>query len=581
MTNKAGQNSKKQHSAELETSLDADSLKIKPLAATQKSEVHPFPQAPGQMPPSAMEQPLSQIANDRLLPEDDIHSFFKIRSSVGHDSFGFSFATKLFLGTIVTAMIFVCAYNYKRKFAVASDRIADRWLGVNPSQYIPAFGPRAKTKMSSGAINSARGGQKKPSSQNFPSDPLIPMIRNGQWSQVDQRITGKCVRWEATRDCALKGFYYAHRAMNQMTKPMLSVSDTSIGALEPQTKGLWHLAAALATTDANAREKRFEQAVRSIAPQDLSLRHILFDEMITGLYKSRQFHDLPRYMRLVDAEPKSRFTRSDLAKWRVLAGLTAPSNARPAIYKNALRDDQTSLRGDPQILILLTPEMIRSGQGSAFAELVSDANTNATASAIDKELYRGLMQSSVRLKYAQGQRTEYAALLAKYVGTFGKDPFSQHFNAVTQLNIGSDERNRNALNELRGMKTNAPWETWVIYAFALLRTGQPAKIDSMISVLGSRSQPPEIQMWGTILKSEKLLALKHAKEAEQAVKGLFAAMPNHSAVVDLMMRIYQAENRIPESSALRIKLDDLKAKTSYWSSPEMLRSPFGPLALVK
>lgn len=579
MTNNAGKSPKNNRAVELDAPAGGEALKIKTLAATQKSALHPFPQAAAQSTPHGLDQPLSQIANDRLLPEDDIHSFFKIRAAVGSDSFGFSAGTKFLFGVIVVVAVFACAYNYKPKFAAAADRIAQRWVGMSPDPYIPAFGPRAKTKMRS--ETGRPSGRQTNRSSSFASDPLMTMIRNGQWSQAEQRMAGKCLRWEATRDCAMKGFYYSHRAMNQMTKPMLAVSETSVGALEPQSKGLWHLAAALATADANARETRFGKALRAIAPQDLNLRSILFDEMITGLYKSRQFNDLPRYLRLVDAEPKSRFSTSDVAKWRSLVGLTAPSTARPLIYKNTLRENQTSLRRDPQILILLTPEMIRSGQAAAFAELIGEANTNATVSGIDKELRRGLMQSSIRLKFAQGQRAEYAVVLAKYVEIFGKDPFSQHFSAVTQLNIGSDDRNRKALDELRGMKSNAPWETWVIYAFGLLRTGQPTRIDSMISVLGSRSQPPEIQMWGTILKSEKLLALKRAQEAEQSLKGLFTAMPNHSAVVDLMMRIYQAENRIPESSALRIKLDDLRAKTSYWSSPEMLRSPFGPLALVK
>ena len=585
MADKAGQNPNVNRSIELDAPVaGTPRLQLKPLAATVKSPSQPFPNpanSASQQPQARQgkdQAPLSQIANDGLLPEDDMSSFFKNRAVVARNHFGISSGMKCFIAMVISAFVFVGAYNYKRKFAEATDRVADRWLGFYPGNYIPAFGPRSKAKQS---FTENLAHQKNTSSQKYFSDPIVTMTRNGQWTQVEQRISGKCVRWDATRDCALKGFYYSHRAMNQMTKPILSISETTAGKLEPQSKALWYLAAALATTDGNGRERRFQQALHALAPKDLEMRRILFDEMITGLYKDRQFNDIPRFMRIVDTEPKANVSRSDLAKWRSLASLSAPSNARVTIYTSALREDRTSFRGDPQILILLTPEMIRSGLAASFSDLVAEANTNATASSVDKELRRGLMQSSIRLKYAQGQRAEYAVLLARYAESLGKDPFSQHYSTVTQLNIGTDDRNQNALEELRGMRPNAPWETWVLYAFALLRTGQPTKIDSMISVLSTRSQPPQIQMWGVILKGEKLLALGKASEAEQGMTALYAAMPNHSAVVDLMMRIYQAENRIPESSALRIKLDDLRAKTSYWSSPEMLRSPFGPLALVK
>lgn len=525
------------------------------------------------------EQPLSQMANDRLFPEDDMVSFFKNRAAASRHDFGVSTSIKVAGALALAGVLFIVAFNQKRKFASDADRLSEKWLGVKIGSYIPVFGARSKIqKLVPGQVSSTRNAAGK-SAKKFGLDPIVFLIRSGQWTEADQNLINKCSRWEATADCAVKGLSYSHKNMLQMTKPMLSIPDTAVMTLKPSMRGLWYAASTLVLPDKSARERRFQSALRALSPGDLETKRILVDEMITGLAKSNSYGEIPRYLRLVESDARNPGWASDVAKWRILASVTYTSNAKVSQITAALREDRTSLRMDPQILILLTPEMIRSGFAAAFSPTVADANITATM--FNKDVRRGLMQSSIRLKLAQGQRTEYTALLAKYTEAFGRDPFAIHFNAMIQLAAGGNDRLKAVIQDLRGLKPSAPWETWTLYAFALIKSGQAAKVDTTITALRSRSQPPNIQFWGTILRGERLLTLGKTQEAEQAIKIAYESMPTHSALVDLMIRIYQTQNKLAEAARLRLKLDDLRSKTSYWSSPEMMRSPFGPLALIR
>lgn len=561
-------------SVELEAPVETVQLAVtKPTASTQK----PLQQLPPQPAPRSMiEQPLSQIANDRLLPEDDLHSFFKNRAMASRSDFGISTGITIFAAVVVAAVFFIIAYNQKPRFAIATDRATEKWLGIKLDSYIPALGNRAKTKKTTQIAL-----QKLATSPALTLDPSVYTIRSGQWSKTEQKLDGKCQTWEASADCAIKGLYYVHRGMPLMAKPMLAVSEKNLASLPYEYKSYWFITTALISSDPASRQRRFQSALTAIPPKNIELKRIIYDEMLTGLTKVKAQNDLPRFLRSADTEPRNVLSKADLAKWHALAAINFTSTARQTFFMGLLKEDLQPLKADLQTLILLTPEMIRSGLAAQYSPIVADTNTSLATTAIDKELRKNLYQSSIRLKYALGQKAEYAALLVKYGDLFGHDPFFRQFNSAMQLHSGGVQGLKIVLQELKGLKPAAPWETWVVYGFALVKTGQAAKIDSTILALSARSQPPTIQMWGTILKGEKLLAMGKADEAEKALQAAYAANPNHSAIIDLMLRISQAKGDIQQVGVFRSKLDDLKEKTSYWSSPEMLRSPFGPLALIK
>ncbi len=553
----------------------------RPLAATQKSVPHSIPVKFSPAPPPHNDQPLSQVANDRLLPEDDIASFFKNRAVASHHDHGVGFATKFLAFLVVSAFIFSFAYNQKPRFAKSVDRTSMKWLGFKIGTYIPVFGVRAKThakQMSKELVVEKRVATLD---QPLSSDPILTMMRSGRWTLIEQRINGKCMRWEASSDCTYKALYNAHRGMTAAARPMLTVPEKDILKLPSSVQVFWRLAAAMSAVDANTREKYFQNALKIIPTQAIEARKIVFDEMIVGLARINAFGEIPRYLNLLSSETKNPGWRSYSSKWRALAALSYPLNARQAALTALLKEEPSVLFYDAQAISFLTPAIIRGGFSEAFTNVVTDGISYSSRSNADPELQKLLLQSLIRLKLAQGKKAEVATSLNKYINGYGRDSFAQHFNASLQLSADGADRARLIAAEFQSLRPDAPWETSVLYAYALIRSGQFDRIEPILAKLRNKQQIPSALLWSNILRAEKLLAEKKPKDAELTIRNLSTQLPNDSVVNDILAKAYVGIGRDSEAKALQLKVDDVRSKKGYWSSPEMINSPFGPLALSR
>ncbi|MCX6126858.1 MAG: hypothetical protein NTV34_19210 [Proteobacteria bacterium] len=531
--------------------------------------------------------PLSSPGAEPLLPGDDLSMFFRNRAVIAGSVGSYKKLIVTMMSLFLLAAAFIFAYNSKPKFRVLADKQAKIWLNINLADYVPAF--KGRTKKTKSAVerdiernNSLlRKGRALEPLKEILIDPLAQLIRAGRWKEVEPKIQGKCLAWVGSYDCLLKGYYLASRGLAKSVRPMTLVEDASLRSLKLSEQVLWHHTVALVLGEADIGHKRLSKALAMVPANSFDLRRMIFDDLIVNCSVTKRGQDLKYILDLANKDPGIKFWNGAAAKWNALSTLTLTGALSSRAMDDLIKGERGSLKNDPRSIELLGIGFIRSGRADRFLAISMDAMADLPLSRMDADLQRRVISTHLRVLWALGRRGEAGAFLNRYQAMAGRDALVVHYQAASILQNGDAAQSARTLAVLGRSPRNLPWETQFIQGYALVRSGQPSLAHPIIRQMSKAQGGQAIKTWTKILTGEFLLSQKRYQDAERlmlphvsgSVMSLFAA--------EILRKAYDAQSRDKDAMRLRLMIDDVRAKTGYWSSPEMLSSPLGPLAVIR
>lgn len=528
------------------------------------------------------EHPYSSPAFEPLLPEDDMARFFHNRAAVNRHANEVSNIVIAMMAMLLLAAGCLVTYNYRPKFRQQADAAAKQWIGLDLNAYVPKIGPRAK------AFREERRKELELISQpvmglqgvvsSIAADSAFIQARKGQWQAFGSDTLKRCPRWAATRACALTGFYYVHRGALQNLSSMQAIPRPQVTSLQTEEQALWDLSLAVAQRDRLKRESVFRRGLDLVPAKSVELRKVMFDEMIVNLARLSDWPEVQKYLAWAKKDGAGKLWQNEYLKWKALASLGSPGRAQSETLFTLMQQQGATLRSDPVSIELLAPAMMRAGYAVAYLRVIAQALEEAKTWHADLEAQRGLYRMRVRLLWAAGRRGEASTALARYQDLYGRDAIAAHYQAALTLLKPNPKTARQVMESLKASRS---WDSMYLYSYAALTAGQHAVATDTLKTLKTAAQRGDRAVWVRVLEAEILLAKRQYAAAERMAKPLISSRNLNIRAADVSWKALQGLGRDKEAMDLRLKIDDVRSKTGYWSSPEMLGSPFGPLALTK
>ena len=548
-----------------------------------------LPQQPSGAPPQHAQQ---VVQKEAILPEDDIATFFRNRSFVQ----GGPSAGERFLKGLVVAIVFVAgfvtAYNFQPMVVKSTDRYARKWFGIRLGSYVPAFGPRAASHDSGGKSASNSQLTSVADDRQFDAqwaeirkagemDPLILAVRDGHWKQVETNIAGKCKQWSAARDCLLKGFYYGHRAMTPMARSMGAVSSADIKKLTIVDQSLWYLSRSLLASGGESTVL-YKQAWDLAPATARDLRRILVDERVKYLVAHSSMPDADAVVAMMEREVKGPRQESETAKWHALIASKRDISEKSKAIARLLKFDRGDFQNDIASVGMLAPSFIQVGQAEKMTVIARQALTFAGRAGVDPGAQREASEGLIRSLVALGRWSEADTQILQHEKYIGQDLIMTHYRGVLLLRARGSGNFPQAASSFRAAnRLQMNWQSLYGLAVAMIRSGQVSHIDSVFAEMGQAGKGADAAYWLTLARGEWNISRGHFKDAENELGPLYSRNPLAITLGNLYMASLEKQGREADAERIRVKLDDVQAKTSYLSSPEAMHSPLGPMALIQ
>lgn len=534
-------------------------------------------------------QPMDSVSvpAEPLLPEDDLSAFFRSRAVVAKSADDSTGALLRFLVfVILLPASFVFAYNVNLKFRRLADEQAMRWFALPLREFVPEVkkiwkvDPKSLPKKRVSATMSVGSISNEP----LILDGVFLLVRNGQWREVEVKLQGKCPTWDATSDCALKAFFSASRGYVKSAQAMFSVSPERVLTLKPIDRVFWNLSAAMVAGETDREHVYFRRALVQTPVASYEIRRIIFDELVVANALAKKPKEISYYLNEARKDPSAPFWGTSFVKWSALETLAASPTGEltASVMDELVARERGSLRTDPRSLILLGPAFIRAGRASDIVTLTGDASADAVKRRVDAELARPLLLTHVRVLWALGKRNEAVATLTRHSPMIGRHPVAIHYlTAAAVLQGGRPELLAKTLKLLPPLSGETPWETLYLSGLLNIRLGQFKKVSPILQTLTFVKGSEARRDSAALLRAEYLLGVRDYAAAIKILEPKSKKEGGSVFASELLYKSYMALGRERQAAAIRLKTDDAKSKVGYWSSPEMLNSPLGPLALLR
>ena len=545
--------------------------------------------------------------------EDEISTFFKNRQLANKSSRGKGFFSKVALIAASTALSSLLLWNYSDGMRIKVQKYGVELANVNLAAVMPAWSRKAKAfKRETPSELVASRGDKPAFGSN--KDPMLPpvelMYSNvewGNWPVVENFIRNSCSKWVVDYPCSVRAWYLAYRGMKGVLRPV-QVMDLKAPKLPPNTISTQRIRAAFlfakSTSATGAVGENFFNEAMLLLGKDSAFKIMLFDARFKNALHSGRRDEISKMSAII---PSLNASPDMIAKWslmdnsaRLLIQFPTYSAESSAIAKKNLGPLVTKAAGaiyrDAEGLLTLQKNLLRLGLGKdvlkisrSFEEFQGIGEVDSRASHLDPELRLDYDTSYVRAALLDKNKNAAVVRLNKMRDRKQMDSIGRHLQASIYLDSQLNTDGALAVAAFNSaIAAHDSWQSEAGYLLALTKTGNLNDAKKVAVKLQRLSNPgnadrvtiaiSEFQM--AIAKGSGAKAASRYAEVAATLGAVFARHPTWTKLASLYASALSGANKTAAAQAILLKNDVILSKTSYFSSPEYITSPFGPLALM-
>jgi hypothetical protein len=533
-------------------------------------------------------QALSSPGIEPLLPEDDISAFFKARE-VGADQSGLGlFVLKFMIGLFVILFAVGFAYKKNTRFRIATNAHFKSLFNIDLKHHLADSNPKKQplSKIDKDtAINKARlnKGLRIDAKRSINNNMLLLLRSNGM-RQAQARIEGKCPVWSVNLDCVERGLYLSFTGSPELVRPMIQFDEPKLRHLPPEELALWHFSLELSLGENDPNHNHLNRSMAAAKNLSPDLRQVIFDELIVNKALQRKVAPLKFYLNSAKKDPAANKWSASFAKWNALLSITETKTLPANIAINLLKSRNLTSPNDPRVVSILGPGFIRSGLSERYLAISLNAIDIARKNTADQGLLRAALSNCIRVLWSLGRRDDAKLLLDEYGRLSGHDHFYRHFRAASLALLGDQKGMRESASLLRSGLILDKWESQYLLGHSYLNSGNTKGAIDAVSkmLLNSKSSKASRRLqWSNTLKAEILSKQKNYPQVERLLAPYFSSgTPPIGIPARILSESYMRQGKIAIGQSFQLKIDDARSRKGYWSSLEMLESPFGALALL-
>ena len=546
-----------------------------------------------------------------LTHEDEISTFFRNRQMGSQGSFGTSPVIKLAAAMVFVLGVLIISWNLFEPVRTKTQHFSMDNFKVNLGAHMPAWTKKAKAFQRKVTRDAATAGSNEMSAVDAPGgstvvgtlDPLYLAVVSGLWRQVESFNAARCPRWQPTHDCGVRAFYYAYRGMRSSLKP-LQTMDISARSGISQRDRVMFLFAKSASLPPPQSQQIFMEAI-NVAAGDKSIARLIFDARFKSMLREGRPGDVSSMIALLSRLPMD---ASDIAKWKALELSSKLSSklssnvlgqvdtARTVLHTQFTRQVSLILqkypgvlKADPMSFLAVSGHALRLGLSKPIAVMSGMMASESATKQFDPGLRRDLAIVNARALLLGGDAAAASERLIAAQKQDGADAVTNHLLGVAFLEMRTAAKASDAARFFQAaFKSQGAWQSAYGYFMALIRSKRTAEAGHMMGAL-RRFRQPSNDVWIDMAFAEYDLALAKAKgggaaryqQVANMLSGGYARHPDWVKLAELYADALANSGKASEAQKIRAKLDDESSKTSYLSSPELMESPIGPLALLK
>jgi hypothetical protein len=535
-------------------------------------------------------------------PDDEISTFFKNRRIATQSSLGTNIFVKMFLIALGISLALVGSWNYSKVARSNAQKYIFQFTKYDVTMRMPAWTKQAQAfrRMAlrqeaegyliqdvAGAPNGALGA---------PMDPVVSLVIEGAWPTVEAYSAEKCPKWTVSHSCAVRAWHLSYRGMRPSLRAVQALDLAPKAGFSNKDRALFLFAKSV-SFEGPASDSLYTEAMTAAAG-DKPLRRMFFDARFKSLLRSNRTDEIRQMIKIV---PELGALDWEISKWRALEissrifnpNVLADTQAKGPLMAKLQSDIvkiKPSLARDPVGFLMLAGTMLRLGMAKPAAAIADEFYGAAKAKAVDPSLLSDISNIYSRAMLLDGEAPAALERLISRQKQRSLDGAGKHLLASIYL----ARKNAGLINEAAGLfreaiQTGDSWQSQAGLLLALTRSGKLSEANGVATRL-QRLRTPGNGVWVTAAVSEFKIALAkrsggmaRAKYSEVAgsLAGLYQQYPGWPALAGLYADALANSGNGAEAQKIRLKIDDILSKTSYFSSPEYLASPFGPLALMR
>jgi hypothetical protein len=560
------------------------------ISHPQNNEPHRTPQPP---PQHQFDEELSTFFRDRRLATAQQLDVIPILAGLG----------KLLVVILVMCALLVFFWNYSASLRVKTQAVGFEYLDVNMAQKIPSWTRKAKQFRLQNTTElgrfHAQSGRSKVKASVVNSNPTLSAILRGYWPQVDRRLSSDCNRWQVSKECSLKAWYFAYKGLRATLKP-ISMFDLDLVQKLPHMEQALLLFAMSQTVMGQRSDELFDRSLQ-LATSDQNLRKTIIDTKIKSIVKEKQWMALPRIMSQAST---TETTSADRLKWNALqvaatfkfqgSGPVGSSSQDTEVRRKIselMRTDAASLKTDPVAFLILAPTMLRLGMWKDVGSIAEAVASQENPREFDPGLYRDISIFAIRAHMQAGQLGNAIDRAKALQNSVGIDAVSQHLLGSTLLAIKNISSNRAAVGAFKKALTGQSlWQSQLGQFLALTRAGRSAEAQSLAPRL-QKSMNTSNAVWIKMALAE--FKLKLAKQSTttqsqrqfQAIAAELGPLYRKNSSWPTLSELYATAllgaGNADMARKVQIRADRQSDQMRYVSSMEFLSSPLGPFALMR
>ncbi len=535
-------------------------------------------------------------------PEDDIETFFKNRTIEKKSSLAQNFLFQVVSTAACVVITIVASWNYSAGVRTQVQAFGSQYLQINLAEYMPSWSNQSKNFRRTNAplinqrANKINGKGHAIAPMETPMDSQYLNVQAGAWPAVEVFSADKCSKWAVNYACSVRAWYLSYRGMKGLLRPLATLDLSANEAVLPRIRAMLIFAKS-SSLSGHVSEQLFHEAI-ALIPGEKTLKQMLFDARFKALLLGNQQEEMNTMIKMIPSlEPSSYL----VAKWRALDVANRLSNrsstggdvARGAAITK-LNVDLGKMGGglalDPVAHLMLSKSLLRLGLAKPVLKYASSFELTQTDNRLDPGLRDAAANIYVRALLLNGDKKLALERLTKMVSQNQMDYIGHQLLGSIYLNSKSSEDSVRAVASFKAsLKAHPSWEAETGYLLALTRSGQLNEGKKVAEKL-PRLSNAESADWVTIAISEYRMAEAKRSQVKVAAKynevalslaSVFARHPGWTRLAGLYAEALIGATKVTEGAKIRLKIDDILSKTSYFSTPEYTLSPFGPLALMR
>lgn len=536
--------------------------------------------------------------------DEELSTFFRDRRLALKSSFDvipiLAGLAKIMIAGMVFCALFLFFWNYSASLRVKIQAIGIEHFDVNFAQKLPSWTRKAKQFRTQNNTELGqfhmRGGRAKEKISIVSSDPVLSSIARGYWPKFERAVLPSCTKWQVSKECALKSWYFAYKGVRASLKP-ISVFDINHLQKLPKLEQSLLLFSMSQAVIGQRSDELFDQALQ-VASYDSGLKKAIVDAKLKSVVREGQLIALPRIMSQI---PNIQAQPADQLKWRALEAVAQlkvkPVGSDKAIDATArkqltdlMRRDAASLKTDPVALAILAPHMLRLGMAQEIAPVVEALSAQENPRDFDPGLYREISIFAMRTHMLKGQLSEAIERANNLKVRLGSDAMSQHLLGSTLLATKNPSSAQQAVLAFKSaLGGQNLWQSQVGYFLALIRSGRLSEAESLLprlqkSVIGSNAiwlKMAIAEFKLTRAKASRKMPVNYFSGLVAELAPLYAKNPTWPTLSELYTSALFSAGQVDLARKVQSIADQQSDRVRYVGSSEFLASPLGPYALMR